>query len=483
MSPSVATCVFIIVIAGLFFLNRDREARTSKALWLPVVWLFIAGSRPVSVWLQGDWPHSLSEYLDGSPFDRAIYTTLLAAGVAVLFWRQRAVVRFFRANWPVLLFVFYCAASIAWSDYPDVAFKRWIKSLGDYVMILIVLTDTDPLCAIKRALSRAGFLLLPLSVLLIKYYPLLGRGYAVHWVGTAYFVGVAADKNMLGMVCMVFGLGSAWRFFQELQSGGRSNGKGPLIAHGVILAMALWLFWMANSMTSLACFGMAGVLLAATSIPRLARKPWLVHLLAIAMLSLTLSVLFLNVGSGIVEDMGRDRTLTGRTELWGQVVKMNPSPIVGAGFESFWLGTRLEKLWDIYWWHPNESHNGFIEVYLNLGWVGLALLAMIMVTGYKSVTRLLKQDPEAGRLCLAYLFVGVAYNFTEAAIRTTGLVWIAFMMAIILARKAASIDKQRIEKYEALHGASDSPIEVIAGTSRPVAIGSQKLFHAREWTD
>ena len=38
-------------IAGLFFLDRDKSVRTSKALWLPVIWLWIAASRPVSLWL------------------------------------------------------------------------------------------------------------------------------------------------------------------------------------------------------------------------------------------------------------------------------------------------------------------------------------------------------------------------------------------------------------------------------------------------
>ena len=62
-------------------------------------------------------------------------------------------------------------------DYPDVAFKRWIKSLGDFVMVQIILTDRDRYAAIKRALPFMAFLLMPLSVLFIKFYPDLGRGY------------------------------------------------------------------------------------------------------------------------------------------------------------------------------------------------------------------------------------------------------------------------------------------------------------------
>ena len=35
----------------MFLLNRDRKAKTSIALWIPVMWLLIAGSRAVSQWM------------------------------------------------------------------------------------------------------------------------------------------------------------------------------------------------------------------------------------------------------------------------------------------------------------------------------------------------------------------------------------------------------------------------------------------------
>jgi exopolysaccharide production protein ExoQ len=431
----IAVVIFIIGICGLFLLDRDPKAGASKALWLPVAWLLISGSRPVSVWLHIVPSNSPDQYLDGSPLERVIYTTLLAIGLLALFARRTTVARFLWPNWPIVLFVSYCAVSILWSDYPDVAFKRWIKSLGDYVMVLIVLTDADRLWAVKRVFARVGFLLLPISVLLIKYYPDLGRAYARHWEGTVFYVGVAADKNMLGMTCLVFGLGSAWRFLHELRREKEVRNKGTVIAHGVIIVMALWLFWMSDSMTSLSCFVLGTGLMTATLFLKPGRKHAVVHVLVAAILCFCFCVLFLNLGDSLLRTMGRNPTLTGRTELWDRLLGMTPNPIVGAGFESFWLGSRLEKLWSDYWWHPNESHNGYLEIYLNLGWAGLVLLAGVVVSGYRNVIRMFNQDPEFGRLCIAIFVIGVAYNFTEAATRTMSLVWIAFLMALIVIPK------------------------------------------------
>jgi exopolysaccharide production protein ExoQ len=433
----IATGLFVLGILGLFMLNRDANARTSKALWLPVLWLLIAGSRPFSAWLQLKPVKLPDQYLEGSPLDRLFFIVILAAGLVVLFWRRAAVGRFLWANGPMVLFILYCAISISWSDYPDVAFKRWIKSIGDYVMILIVLTETDRLAAVRRVLARVGFLLIPLSVLFIKYYPYLGRAYAAHWEAAVYFTGVATDKNMLGMTCLVFGLGSVWCLLQELRSSKSARRFGPLIAHGAIVVMVIWLLRMANSMTSLSCFLMGSTLMVAASTRQFVRRPRLVHILILIMLAVSVSALFFQVGSGLVEGLGRDSTLTGRTALWGVLLKMTANPIWGTGFESFWLGDRLRKLWDIYWWQPNEAHNGYLEVYLNLGWIGIVLVAVILVTTYRKVIRLLRQDPGYGRLSLAYFFTGVTYNLTEAAMRETDLVWIIIVLTVFAASEAA----------------------------------------------
>src|SRR2546425_1466858 len=444
MPPAVATVVYALAIWGFFWLDRDRNARTSKALWIPVTWVLIAASRPVSQWLQMTPPiDTPDQYLDGSPIDRLVFAGLLAAGVIVLVKRGRQVGTLLRANAAILLFFFYCGVSILWSDYPDVASKRWIKGLGDLVMVLIVLTDLDPSTAIKRFLARVGFLLVPVSVLLIKYYADLGRAYT-RWAWTPVYTGVTTNKNFLGLICLIFGLGSLWRFLQLLRGGEGTRRARPLIAHGAFLMMVLWLFWMANSITSLSCFLLAASLMVATSVPALARKPGVVHLLVAAGLGPCFSALFWGPGVGLVETLGRDSTLTGRTALWSDLLKTNLNPLFGAGFESFWLGPRLQELWSIYWWHPNEAHNGYLEVFLNLGWMGVGLLALVMVTGYRNVLSTFRRDRDAGRLRLAYFVVTLIYNFTEAGFRMMNPVWIFFLLTTALVPEASVHEAPKI---------------------------------------
>src|SRR5207302_3359054 len=169
----------------------------------------LAGSRMVSQWLALGAPIvSAADAMEGSPLDRNILAGVIVVGVMVLFGRRREVGTLLRANWPILMLLAFCGYSVLWSDFPDVAFKRWTKAVGDLVMVLIVLTDPDRSAAIKRFLARIGLLLVPTSILLIKYYPELGQRWSE---GRTFFTGVALDKNMLGLVCLLSGLGCAWR--------------------------------------------------------------------------------------------------------------------------------------------------------------------------------------------------------------------------------------------------------------------------------
>src|SRR5271157_2847151 len=125
MPRQIAVLVFLLGIWGLFVLARDRRSRTAGALWLPVTWLALAASRSVAQWmavfgLGGDVSSTTEQYVEGSPFDRNVYLALTVIAIIVLIKRQRKLVMLLRANLPILLFYFYCAVSIIWSDYPDV---------------------------------------------------------------------------------------------------------------------------------------------------------------------------------------------------------------------------------------------------------------------------------------------------------------------------------------------------------------------------
>ncbi len=426
----IAAVLCAFVIWQLFRLNRESDVRTSVALWIPTFWLFIAASRNVSAWLQYGGGGASDQYLEGSPLDRAVLSGVLAVGVIVLFFRAQRIGVFLRSNIPILLYFLYCGFSLLWSDFPDVAFKRWFRATGDVVMVLIVLSDPNWIAALRRLLARIGFVVMPLSILFIRYFPSLGRMYTRGGSGT--WTGVATDKNGLGMICLVFGLASLFRFLEIYRGTDGTRNTRQLIAQGVAFTMALYLLWEANSATAFACFFLAAGPMVLTYLFPWARTRTVVNIMVLTVLGIAFSVLFLNFGGDMLQGLGRDSTLTGRTKIWHFAPGLVPNALFGAGFESFWVGPRLERMRGLIDQGVNQAHNGYIEVYLNLGWVGVALLTLILVTGYRRILAAVALLTPTASLRLAYFIVAVAYNFTEAGFKMMHPVWIALLLAIMV---------------------------------------------------
>jgi O-antigen ligase len=300
------------------------------------------------------------------------------------------------------------------------------------VIVLVVLTDPEPAVAFKRLLSRLGFVLLPLSILFIKYYPSIGRAYSP--LGFTMNSGVTLQKNTLGVICLIFGLGFLWRFLAVYRDRGVARRTKLLTAYGFILAMALWLLRMSNSMTSISCIVMASGLLVLANRPMMIRRPALVHLLVATMVGFSLFALFFDSSGDIVKGLGRNPTLTGRTAIWNAVLPLAGNPLIGTGYESFWVGKRVEEFWSLNESALNgitEAHNGYLEIYLNLGRIGVALLAGLIVVSYPRVIATLRADPQAGSLGLAFFVAELVFNLTEAGFRMMNPLWIFFLLAVL----------------------------------------------------
>jgi exopolysaccharide production protein ExoQ len=425
MGRIVATVFFAILIWQLYRWTRDDEARTSKALWLPTYWLFIGSSRNLSEWFHLTSERSVA-YTEGSPLDRAVFTLVLALAVMVVLGRSNRAGTILRSNLPILLYFLYCLTSVLWSDFPDVALKRWFKAMGDIVMVLVVLTDPDWIAALKRVIVRLGNVLVPLSLLFSRWYPQYGRQFS--HAGQLYWCGVTPEKNALGALCLFYGLAYLYYFLKAYREEKGARRRKLLIAYGVVTVLALYLLVASDSATALAGFFLAGVPMVLTFRYSVFRKPALVHIMVLGALGVAVSVLFLNMGSGMLEGMGRNATLTGRTAVWHAALSLAENPVVGTGFESFWVGPRYEQMAELTGMRLNQAHNGFLETYLNLGWIGITLLALIFITAYRRVVKGVRWMTPAASLRLAFFMILISQNFTEASLGMASPIWIGFLI-------------------------------------------------------
>jgi O-antigen ligase len=214
-----------------------------------------------------------------------------------------------------------------------------------------------------------------------------------------------------------------------------------------LLLMVLWTLKMANSSTAWVCFVLGSAVIWLMHL-RFAQRQ-VKHLGAYCVAAAAVIVLFYSspaIFQAFLQFLGEDVTLTGRTELWSELIKEDINPLLGTGHQAFWLGSRLEEYWERWAFHPNQAHNGYLETYLNAGLIGLALLVMLILASPKNFRGDLSRGSAYGILRFALFVIVLFYNWTEAMFNKLSPIWFFFLLtALEYPRVDAGILRRRAE--------------------------------------
>jgi O-antigen ligase len=146
--------------------------------------------------------------------------------------------------------------------------------------------------------------------------------------------------------------------------------------------------------------------------------------------------LTLGLSEPVLAFLGRDPTLTGRTNLWQNLLPLARNVWIGTGYESFWT-TQVQETLAAQGIQAtvNSSHNGFLEVYMNLGLIGLALYLAVITVAYWNVLNWQQVDYPYGRFAYSLLGVILLYNMAEAGFRGLALIPFFFLVLALDVRK------------------------------------------------
>jgi len=428
MPPSLALLLWAALLLLLLFFDPAREAKNSLALWVPLIWLFFLGSRSPSMWLGFSYGSQGLE--EGNPVDRAVFSLLTVAAFAILASRPLQWGKLVTQNSALACFLAFALLSVAWSDFPLATFKKWFRDTGIYMAVLVVLSDRRPLEAVRTVLRRVCYLLIPLSIVLIKYYPQLGKSFSA-WGGEEY-TGAATTKNMLGALCLVSGMFFFWDTITLWWQRSAPRVRRVIFVNGAFIGMTLWLLNASDSKTSIVCLGIGCLMIATVHSTFGQRHLGLVKALAPVsfLLYLTLTVAF-GMGSQLSQAVGRSGDLSDRTHIWQVLLSVPINRFLGTGYQSFWLGSRTQWVWArLNGDSVGEAHNGYLAIYLDLGLIGLCLLCVFLIATYRKISKRLKAVTPLASLSLGLWTLLLFYNVTEASFEVD-LLLATFLLANI----------------------------------------------------
>jgi exopolysaccharide production protein ExoQ len=421
-----------------YLVIRDcRRRRTvSWAVWIPTILVAILSSRPASLWFSGRGAHlsvQMANDVESSVVDQMFYAIVLGSSLIVAFSRRMNWTRLFTSNLALMLFYLYFAMSIAWSTYPLGSTKRLIKDFGLLCVVAVLLTEKDPLEAMRAVYIRCAIVLLPLSFVFIKWYPEMGRAYGI--AGEQMVTGVTTQKNSLGEIVLIFTLFLIWDYF-EMRSPGTKFQLKRLPWDLIILELCgLHLLHLSQSKTAMVCTICGSFLIC--------RPGWLAsrsisRLILAGALTLPFIVIFAQQFASILgpltQALGRNLTFTGRTSIWQHITLDTVNPTIGAGYWNFWGGPGGDKVNLAMNSIIPNAHNGYIDIYLDGGLIGLTLLFILLLTcGLRIIRRIRVGSPlnRYERVRFAFLVAAIIYNLSESTFARIGPIWFTTLLMMV----------------------------------------------------
>ena len=132
----------------------------------------------------------------------------------------------------------------------------------------------------------------------------------------------------------------------------------------------------------------------------------------------------------ILDAGGKSTNLTGRDVIWAFALKATvDNPIAGHGYGgAFWTEAQDTAMETLHW-NPHHAHNGYLEILLDLGLVGLVLTIGLLINTWRRARRLQRFDSTLTPLWVEVLILAaVAHNLTESDFMSTNIFWYLLML-------------------------------------------------------
>lgn len=323
----------------------------------------------------------------------------------------------------LLLLLSFVLLSLAWSEDPAITFKRTIALLGT-VTVGIYFASRYSLKELVTLLAWSLGIAAVLSAIAgvaMPHYAVMTDEHYGAWRG------IYVHKNILGRLMALSSIS-----FLSIATGFRSHRLVGWV--GFLFSVALLL-----ASTSLTAVLVLSVLVFMAPLVNLMRRhPMLVPALVASSLVFASMVVWLTDSSPVLlKFLGRDPTFTGRVDLWQSAeLVIEQNPWIGHGYGTAWVGEGDDAATDISRfseWNAPNAHNGFLNLTLDLGLLGLVSFLLGYVVAVRRSVAYIRNNLTAADIwpCMFLVFV-LLTNLTESVLLSyNNIDWLLYVATVV----------------------------------------------------
>jgi exopolysaccharide production protein ExoQ len=325
-------------------------------------------------------------------------------------------------NWALLTLTGFALFSSLWSYYPEATFRRAFALLLTTTFAYYLVLRYTPR-ELLQLVAWALFLGAALSLVLVMLYP----GSTIHHDALAgSWMGSFGHKNQLGRM---MALGVVVFALLMIERGGKTSWFT-----WTGLGFCSFLLAMSQSRASWITTIILLMFILMLRFLRGARLPMSLRvgsLMTLGFVVIMAGTHFLVVG---LEALGRDLTFSGRTSIWTYaIIAGMDHPMLGAGYRVFWTPEGANYVYARIWATVGNGHNGYLDIWLELGFVGLGLFLLMFLTGIKrAYSRLIRSNDIVGLFYPLILIYAFVYSWSEKfLLEQSELIWVLIMITLI----------------------------------------------------
>jgi O-antigen ligase len=353
--------------------------------------------------------------------DNLIVSCILLLTIpTLLLFRLHAASLVLRRNAIFIVLAIWITLSALWSQLPSVSLEWSPAAIVNILFAVYLYVRFSPE-------EQVNLLLLLGSICLLLSFTLCYTSSSYRDSAGAWR-GMYAQKNMC---CMETEFLLTPAFYAA------SKGQLFRVFRWMYIMGSIVLIYMTHSSTGrITLLLLLGFVLATKIFPRLRIHERAALLVSFATLSLVVAILGITASTQIAALFGKDPTLTGRTDIWfAMIPSILKHPLLGYGYRAFWRGYQGESAYvslSAHWAVPS-AHNAFLEIWITLGGVGLAIILFSIIKACKDGFVCLVSSNSPYLAWYASIVVLMLLISTDEAEMVTGygLMWILYILACV----------------------------------------------------